>query len=396
MDEPVRVSGSRLRFGYRLLWILLTVISFRLFLMEDSGTASLAYPLVMAVTGGATCFFSVWRRRQEKNKDYVRQLLWDMNQDKDYRDIYEAGKRWFLVNDRRRYWNMILVLLLMQCNGLLALYGIFHHVLFVNYVFWVLYCGIILIFVSLFLLKRHQGKNFTGILIKELRPLTAATAFLMEALEGGAAGYPYATLVHNAAVGLCRAGRYEAALGLADACWTETKNEVLRFCHSNLRYTCLQNLNRTEEADREADMQKEILQKKPGLEKSEGISAGIQTIKIWEALKYGKREQAWSHTETGLEQYKNDYYRLPILSIQAMIEEDRGRIEQVEAIYKQILLYSPENIEILRARAYGGKSNYRERRKLFQDRVPDIVRCILSVIGVSALFILIVLCLKGI
>ncbi len=31
-----------------------------------------------------------------------------------------------------------------------------------------------------------------------MRPLTAAVAFPMEAMEGGGAGYPYAITVHNA------------------------------------------------------------------------------------------------------------------------------------------------------------------------------------------------------
>lgn len=394
MGEPVRLRGSRLRTWYRLLWILLIVISFRLFLMEDSGMAGICYPLVMAVTGGSACFWAVWRRRGETNKNYVRQLLWDMNQDEDYREVFEAGKRWFLVNDRRKYWNRILVLLLMQSSGLLALYGLLHNIPFIKYGFLVLCGGVIM--ASLFWLKRCQEKKFIEILIKELRPLTAAVAFLMEAMEGGTAGYPYAIAVHNAAVGLCRAGQYEAALGLADACREEKKKTFFRICRSNLRYVCLRNLNRTDEAGREAGLQKEILKEKPGLQKSEEISAGIQMIKIWEALGSNKREQAWAYTEAYLKQYKNAYYQLPVLSIQAMIEEDRGRIEQVDTIYRQILLYSPENIEVRRARAYGGKSNYQESRHLFQDTVLNIVRFILSVTGIFVFCLLLILCFKGI
>ncbi len=157
MGEPVRLRGSRLRLWYRLLWILLIVISFKLFLMEDSGMAGIFYPLVMAVTGGPACFWAVWRHRGETNKNYVRQLLLDMNQDEDYREVFEAGKRWFLVNDRRKYWNRILVLLLLQSSGLLALYGLLHNVPFIKYGFLALYGGIIL--ASLFLLKRCQEKN---------------------------------------------------------------------------------------------------------------------------------------------------------------------------------------------------------------------------------------------
>ena len=394
MDERVRIKGSRLKIWYRLLWILLTVISFRLFLMEDSGTAGIFYPLAMAVTGGAVCFWCARRHLSEKNKDYVKQMLWDMNQDDDCKDVVEAGKRWFLVNDRRKYWNMILVLLLMQGSGLLALYGFLHNVPFINYGFLALYGGIVL--ASLYFLKRCWRERLMEMLVKELRPLTAAAAFLMEALEGGAAGYPYAIAVHNAAVGLCRAGRYEAALGLAEACWEEKKNAFLGICHSNLRYVCLRNLNRIDEARQEADLQKKIMNENPGLQKSEGISAGIQTINIWETLGCNKREQAWTYTEAYLKQFKNDYYRLPILSIQVMIEEDRGRMEQMDAICRQILLYSSENIEVRRAMAYGRKSDYQESGHLFQDTVLDIVRFILSAAGVFVLCQLVLLCFEGI
>lgn len=394
MGEPVRIRGSSLRIWYRLLWILLTVISFRLYLMEDSGTAGIFYPLVMAVTGGAACFWGIWRHRGEINKDYIRQFLLDMGRDEEYREIFEAGKRWFLVNDRRKYWNMILVVLLMQGSGLLALYGFCHKVPFINGGFFVIYGGMVL--AGLCFLRICQRKKSMGMLMRELRPLTASAAFLMEALEGGSAGSPYGVSVHNAAVGLCRAGKYEAALGLADAAWEEKKNAFLRICHSNLRYVCLRNLNRTDEAGREADLQKKIMYENPGLQKSEGISAGIQTINIWETLGCNKREQAWTYTEEYLKQFKDDYYRLPILSIQAMIEEDRGRIEQVDAIYRQILLYSPENIEVRRAMAYGGKSNYRESSSLFQDTVLNIVRFILSVTGICVLCLLGQLCFKGI
>lgn len=394
MGEPVRIRGSSLRIWYRLLWILLIVISFRLYLMEDSGTAGIFYPLVMAVTGGAACFWCARRHLSEKNKDYVKQMLWDMNQDDDCKDVVEAGKRWFLVNDRRKYWNIILVLLLMQGSGLLALYGFLHSVPFINGGFFVIYGSMVL--AGLCLLRLCQRKKFMGMLMRELRPLTASAAFLMEALEGGASGSPYGVSVHNAAVGLCRAGKYEAALGLADACWEEKKNAFLRICHSNLRYVCLRNLNRTDEAGREADLQKKIMYKNPGLQKSEGISAGIQTINIWETLGCNKREQAWTYTEEYLKQFKDDYYRLPILSIQAMIEEDRGRIEQVDAIYRQILLYSPENIEVRRARSYGGKCNYQESRSLFQDAVLNIVCLILSATGAFVLCQLILVCFEGI
>lgn len=346
--------------------------------------------LLVLLSVGITQLLIIWRKARRK-KDIIRKILDEVLQDESCEEAFEAGKHWFLVHNRRKNLSVAFILWPLLGKIMVDLQNIFSSM---EYRFidgwWKKYVLFyVLLFLIELLLNFYHGKKFNEMLLKEQRPLTAAVAYMMDALQNGASCLSHKTAIHNAAVGLCRAGKYEMALQLAEQNWKgEKEGEFVQYCHSNLRYLCFRNLGKPEEAKQEEAKQRQILQARPRLKKNKGVFFQTQAVKIWDALEHSGREQAAAYTNVSLEQCEDPYYRIPFLSIQAMLAEDMAQSTLAEQSYEELLQYSLENAAVRKA-LHHSPCCYRESGDLYKDTVLKIMYGILGVIGVLFLLILI-------
>lgn len=339
--------------------------------------------LYVVVIFGILSVFLLFRNYGE-NRSYAKERLLEFMEDPENQAAFEAGKRWFLIHDRRRYWNRCLILFFACGSGFY---------MFQEYLYkWVFlksldYIGTAFLLTLVILglggtLKIYWAKMYMEVLTKENRPLTAAAAFLMEAAYGPYRHQSYfKKQVHNAAVGLSRAGRYMKALKLADYDWKGAQEKkLMQLAHSNLCYVCFIGLGRLEDAEAEYSYQKQLVKKHPGLKRmGEAILLLSEIRKAYIDQKFGQVE---AYVNVYCDRYTDSYRRIPLMPIQMKVYEQAGEMEKAKNICGNLLSYSPENIAVRQAMEHGA-CTYAESPGFLKDKTGLVYRIVLTgVLGI--------------
>ncbi|GLC78534.1 YARHG domain-containing protein [Lacrimispora brassicae] len=349
---------------------------------EMANVRAYLYPYVV-LTFWIMGFFLLLKNNR-KNRNHAKERLLEFMADAENQAAFEAGKRWFLVHDRRRYWNRCLILIFVYGLGLYILQRYLYN--------WVLLNSsdnigsvliITLVIVSLgVILEAYWAIKYMEVLTKENRPLTAAAAFLMEAAYGS---YWYQShykkQVHNAAVGLARSGRYVQALKLADYGWKgDQEKKLMQLAHSNLRQVCFLGLGRKKEAEAEFAYQKQLVKNHPILKKMGEAAILLTEIrKAYIDQKFGHVE---AYVNVYCERYPDAYHCISVMPIQMNVYEQAGEIEKAKNICGYLLSYSPENIAVREAMRYGA-CTYVESPDFLKDKTGLVCRIVMTgVLGI--------------
>ncbi|EXG86380.1 YARHG domain [Clostridium sp. ASBs410] len=319
-----------------------------------------------------------------KKRDYAKERLLEFMDDAENRAAFEAGKRWFLIHDMRRYWNRCLILLFACGSGFYIFQEYFYKWVFLNSLD---YIGTVFIVTLVILslggaLEAYWAKKHMEVLTKENRPLTAAAAFLMEAAYGPyrLQSY-YKKQVHNAAAGLARAGKYEQALKLADFGWKGVQEKkLMQLAHSNLCYVCFIELGRQEDAEAEYSHQKQLVKNHPKLKRMGDAMLLLSEIrKAYIDQKFGQVE---AYVNVYCDRYPDAYHCMPLMPIQMNVYEQAGEMEKAKNICGNLLSYSPENIAVREAMGYGA-CTYVESPGFLKDKTGLVCRIVLTgVLGI--------------
>ncbi|MDR2023645.1 MAG: hypothetical protein LBQ71_10485 [Hungatella sp.] len=260
---------------------------------EMANIRAYLYPYVVAIFGILGAFLLFKNNKKERN--HAKEILLEFMEDPENQAAFEAGKQWFLIHDRRRYWNRCLIVFFICGLGLYILQKYLYKWVFLNstdHIGAVLILTLVIVSLGV-VLEAYWVIKHMEVLTRENRPLTAAAAFLMEAANGS---YRYQSYykkqVHNAAVGLARAGRYDQALKLADDGWEGVQEKkMMQLLHSNIRQACFLGLGRKEEAEAEFAYQKQIVINYPKLKKMGEAALLLTEIrKAYTERKFGQVE----------------------------------------------------------------------------------------------------------
>lgn len=334
--------------------------------------------LYAVVTFGILGVFLLFKNNRKK-RSYAKERLLEFMGGAENQAAFEAGKRWFLIHDRRRYWNRCLILCFACGSGLYILQEYLYKWLFLNSMDDVgIVFMLILAVVSLSgALEAYWAKKYMEVLTRENRPLTAAAAFLMEAAYGsyGHQSY-YKKQIHNAAVGLARAGRYVQALKLADYGWKGVEEKkVMQLAHSNVRQVCFMGLGKREDAEAEFAYQRQLVKNHPGLKRmGEAMILLTEIRKAYMDQKFGQVE---AYVNVYCERYPAAYYRIPLMPIEMEAYEQAGEIEKAKNICGYLLSYSPENIAVRGVMGYGA-CTYEESPGFLRDKTGHVLRVIMT------------------
>ena len=319
-------------------------------------------------------------------RNYAKERLLEFMDGAENQAAFEAGKRWFFIQDRRRYWNRCLILLFACGSGLYIFQEYLYQWFFLNSKDHIgLVFMLTLSIVSLGgAFEAYWAKKHMEVLTRENRPLTAAAAFLMEAAYGSYWHQSYCKKqVHNAAVGLARAGRYVQALKLADHEWkgVEEKKQM-QLAHSNLRQVCFLGLERQQDLEAEFVNQKQLVKKYPGLKRMGEALILLTTIK--KAYMDQKFAQVEAYINVYCERYPDAYHHIPLMPIEMKVYEQTGEIEKAKNICSHLLSYSPENIAVREAMEYG-TCTYVESPGFLKDKTGFVLRMVMT--GVLGFYI---------
>ncbi len=397
MNKKSRVKISNMRFLYYGLIILFSCLALWLLFSEGKQLHSpelkilplkqtfilRAYSYIILAFGMLGMFLYFKNNRKERN--YAKEKLLELAEDANNQAAFAAGKQWFLVHDRRRYWNRCLELFLICVLS----FSFFRECLY-EWAFLGSADGIVSILLStlavavcVISLKVYWGKKYMEILIKENRPITAAFAFLMEAAHGfyWSSSY-YKKQVHNAAIGLARGGRYIQAIELADYGWNDAREKkLMRLAHSGLLQSCFLELGRKEEADSEFAYQKQLIKTYPILKRMG--EAGILLAEIRNAYMARKFGQVEAYVNIYCEHYPEAYYSISIMFIQMKVYEETGEVGKIKDICDFLLSYSPENAAVREAMRYG-VCTYTESSDFLKDKTGRVCRIIIT--GVAVIY----------
>ncbi|WP_333650581.1 YARHG domain-containing protein [Lacrimispora sp.] len=348
-------------------WEILSGVGLSSIIYDEGEIANIRAYSYVVITFEVICLLLPFNNRKRRN--YAKEKLLEFAENAENQAAFEAGKRWFLIHDRRRYWN--------RCLELFLIFGLFFY-FFQEYLYkWTFLnsrdgMGIIftltLAIASLaYTLEFYWAKKYMEILIKENRPLTASFAFLMETAYGfyWLRSY-YKKQVHNAAVGLARAGKYAQALELADYDWNGVREKkMMRMTHSNLLGVCFLGLGRNEDAEAEFAYHKQLIKQHPSLKRAG--EAVLLLGEIRSAYMAQKSGQVEAYVNVYCERYPDAYYRIPIMPIQMKVYEQAGEIEKAKDICNSLLSYSPENTSVREAMRYG-TCTYTEPSDFLKDK----------------------------
>jgi len=349
---------------------------------EMANVRAYLYPYVVVIFGILGVFLLF--KNNGKKRNYAKERLLEFMDDAENQAAFEAGKRWFLIHDRRRYWNRCLILFFLCGLGLYILQRYLYK--------WVLlnsadHIGAVIILTLVIVslggvLEAYWAIKHIEVLTRENRPLTASAAFLMEAAYGS---YRYQSYykkqIHNAAVGLARAGRYVQALKLADDRWNSVQEKkLMQLLHSNLRQVCFLGLGREEEAETEFAHQKQLVKNYPKLKKmGEAVLLSTEIRKAFIDQKFG---QAEAYVNVYCDRYPDAYHRIPLMPIQMIVYEQADEIEKAKNICGNLLSYSPENIAVREAMRYGA-CTYVESPDFLKDKNGLVCRIVITgVLGI--------------
>ncbi|WP_312427304.1 YARHG domain-containing protein [Lacrimispora sp.] len=341
------------------------------------------YLIIVAILGILGILLLV--KNNGKKRNYAKERLLEFMDNADNQAAFEAGKRWFLIHDRRRYWNRCLILLFAWGSGFYIFQEYLYKWVFLNSLD---YIGTVFILTLVILslggaLEVYWAKMQMEVLTKENRPLTAAAAFLMEAAYGSYRHQSYdKKQIYNAAAGLARAGSYEQALKLAEHDWMGVREKkLMQLAHSNLCYVCFTGLGRQEDAEAEYSYQKQLVKSHPQLKRmGEAMLLLSEIRKAYTDQKFGQVE---AYGNVYCDRYPDAYHCIPLMSIQMNVYEQAGEMEKAKNICGNLLSYSPENIAVREAMEYGA-CTYTESPGFLKDKTG--LACWIVLTGVLGIY----------
>lgn len=213
------------------------------------------------------------------------------------------------------------------------------------------------------------GRLTREILLKDCRPVTAAVAYLLMGTYGIEGEWSRFLLYHNGASGLYRSGHCKEALDISDMAWGMLKKkprDYIAYVHSSLKYQCLKVLDETEAAGEEKRKMDALGQKNGGWMKRKGIQRFLGIQDICRRIETGEIEQAEKSAGKMLGQWKEGYYRLPVLGLMAELKEFLGKEDEAAKLREEILTFSPENKEVRQVMGQG-RLSYRHKKARVWD-----------------------------
>ncbi|PJJ28435.1 YARHG domain-containing protein [Lacrimispora celerecrescens] len=323
-------------------------------------------------------------KNNRKKRSYAKERLLEFKDDPVNQAAFEAGKRWFLIHDRRRYWNRCLILLFACGSGFYIFQEYLYEWVFLNsldYIGTVFILSLVILSLGV-TLRVYWAKKHMEVLTKENRPLTAAAAFLMEAAYGSYR-YPsyYKKQIHNAAVGFARAGRFEQALKLADNDWKGVhEKKLMQLVHSNLCFVCYIGLGWQGDAEAEYLYQKQLVNNYPKLKRiGEAMLLLSEIRKAYMDQKFGQVE---AYVNVYCDRFPDAYHRIPLMPIQMNVYKQAGEMDKAKNICGNLLSYSPENKAVREAMGYGA-CTYAESPGFLKDKAGLVCRIVLTgVLGI--------------
>lgn len=203
-----------------------------------------------------------------------------------------------------------------------------------------------------------------GILIRDCRPVTAAAAYLRMGTYGIERNWSRFLLYHNGASGLYRSGHCREALEISDMAWKMLKRkprDYIVYVHSSLKYQCFKVLEEAEAAEKEKQQMEALVAQNPGWKRQKSIQRFLGIQDICQRIEAGEIEQAEKSAREILGQWKEGYYRLPVLGLMADLKEFLGKEEEAAGLREEILAFSPENKEVRQVMGEG-RLRYQEKR----------------------------------
>ena len=231
---------------------------------------------------------------------------------------------------------------------------------------------------------RRWGSLMSRILVADCRPVTAAVVYLLMGNYGIERGRNRFLLYHNGASGLYRSGHCREALEISETAWqmlSKKPGVYTTFVHSSLKYQCLRVLEESQAAGEEKKKMEALLHKNPALRKRKGLQRflGIQDICQW--IENGEVERAEKSAREILGQWKEGYYRLPILELMTELKEFLGKEDEAAGLRQEILTFSPENKEVRQAMGKG-RLSYRPKKIKVWD--PGLTAaCVMCAAGIA-------------
>ena len=208
------------------------------------------------------------------------------------------------------------------------------------------------------------GNLTNGILTRDCRPVTAAVAYLLMGrcrIIKRRGRFP---LYHNGAAGLYRSGHCREALEVSDMAWSmpgRKPREYNAYVHSSLRCQCLKALEEGDAAREEERRMEALLAKNPVWGKRKAVRRVLGIQDICRQIENGEMEQAEKRAGEILGQWREGYYRLPVLGLMAELKEFLGKEEEAAGLREEILTFSPENKEVRQVMGEG-RLSYREKK----------------------------------
>lgn len=350
-------------------------------------TLSLILAIVTAVCLTAWPF---WHRNTKEQKEltaYGNRVMEILEQEPDMAQVCADGKRLFVVYEKRKVANLLLTVWadVFLLRGIL--YKIYHGAEIRVTVAW---CGIFLGAVVLsYVAAAWNNISFGKILIEECRPVTAAAAYLCSGGYGVWHTWKQVVMYHNGAAGLYRSGHYREALDISELVWKLLRrkpNAYIVYTHSSLKYQCLKALNQKEQAHNEKMRMEVLLESHPAWKKRKDIQRVLGIQNIYEWIETGEIEQAEASACQILEQWKERYYRLPVLGLMVELKEYLGKEQEADLLRNEILTFSPENKEVRQIMSEG-RLSFRWEKVRTRDGLGTGIR-LLCLAGIMGSFIL--------
>lgn len=289
-------------------------------------------------------------RQQKELEDYGSRILELLAQEPGMDQACREGERVFAQFERRKAADLLFV----AGAWSFYLFWLLHHDLHAAFldsgtVWKLMAAGAFLAVAVALALRIGRNTAFVTILTRDCRPVTAATAYLLEGRYGRLSQTARFGLYHNGASGLYRSGHCREALELSRLGWkslSKKTGDYVTFISSSLQYQCLKVLEETEEAEKEKKRIEGLLSSHPDWKKKKDIQRflGIQNICRW--IETGEIEQAEKSAREILGQWQEGYYRLPVLSLMAELKEYLGKEDEAALLREEILTFSPENKEV--------------------------------------------------
>ncbi len=288
-------------------------------------------------------------------KAFAGEIFHMLSQDTAAKKSWEDGSSFFLLHEGRKVMNRLLSVWMWLFMVFWMVHRTYHGKPLKSHMG--LYGGLgAILLVLAWRASAMLHRSMVKILIKDCRPLTAAVSFLLMAAEGTGDKKSRCIWYQNGITGLCRAGYYKEALTLSEAIEPLMKkktNAYTRYIHTRVKYSCLAELGRGVEGEREKQALEELLTCCPSLKKRPDIQNNLDMDKVREQIEAGEMEQAEAGACKLLDRCREGYFRLPVLGVLKSVKEYLGKEEEAESLRREILAFSPENKEVHEVMAEG-------------------------------------------